>query len=112
MLQKKSFVFDINEQNNAKCEQNIINSNIHGKIKMKQDVDNKKKENEQCHLLSWMLWHASYFESASKDNKQAHNKLCEKTRKSWTSPKTTQIKKQKEPPWTPQERVKMKPKKG
>jgi hypothetical protein len=44
LLQKKSFVFDINEQNNAKCEQNIINSNIHGKIKMKHDVDNKKKE--------------------------------------------------------------------
>jgi len=35
VVAKKSFVLDINEQNNAKCEQNIINSNIHGKIKMK-----------------------------------------------------------------------------
>jgi hypothetical protein len=42
-----------------------------------------------------MLWHVSYFESASKDNKQVHNKLCEKTRKIWTSPRTTQIKKTK-----------------
>jgi hypothetical protein len=35
LLQKKSFVLDMNEQNNSKCEQNIINNNIHGKVKMK-----------------------------------------------------------------------------
>jgi hypothetical protein len=45
-----------------------------------------------------MLWHASYFENASKDNKQVHNKLCEKPRKNGTSPRTTQIKKQKKSP--------------
>jgi hypothetical protein len=82
-----------------------------GKSKWNRMWTTKKKENKQCHLLSWMLWHVFYFENASKDNKQVHNKSCEKTRNIWTSPRTTQTLKQKESPWTPQERVKMKPKK-